>query len=317
VRGEVALGADGPLFDLELEGQNLLLARSATAKLRADAVIALRGAPAALGVSGRVVITEGRFAQDIDLFKSLIPGGGTTAPTSGFRPVFARAGPLASATFDVEVRSEHPVELKGSLYDVALRPELDLRGTGAVPLFEGLLYVDPSTLSLPSGKLMVRSGVVRFSREAPFAPRITLSAELEAKGYDIEAQIDGPLGEPEILLSSSPPLPNDQLLLLFLTGQLPTASNQGLAAARTVGAYLAQDTLVRWLGGGTLEEESVLANLAFEIGADVSQTGAATWVGRYYFDSRRARTGRTTYLLAEMDVWDKTNFGFGLRYRFP
>jgi translocation and assembly module TamB len=163
---------------------------------------------------------------------------------------------------------------------------------------------------------MVDSGVVRFSRQDPFRPRIALSAGMETKGYDIDARIEGPIGNPEILLTSSPPLPNDQLLLLFLTGQTPTGTGQGVGAAQAVGVYLAQDVLVRWLGGGTTEEDSLLDNLVFEYGAEVSHSGAPTITGRYYLDSRRKRTGRTTYLTAEKDVWDKTNFGYGIRFRF-
>jgi hypothetical protein len=84
-----------------------------------------------------------------------------------------------------------------------------------------------------------------------------------------------------------------------------------------VGVYLAKDALVRWFGGdgGASEEQNLLDNLVFEYGNEVSQTGASTWTGRYYLGSRRERTGRTWYLLAEQDVWDKTNFGVGLRFR--
>jgi hypothetical protein len=316
VRGEVALAAEGPVLDLELEGRNLLLARSATARLRADAKLALRGAPQAPEVSGLVVVTEGRFTKEINLLERLVPGSGSSRGprTSGFRPVFARTGILSNATFDVRLQSARPIELEGNLYDVGLRPDLALGGTGAVPLFEGEVYAEPSTLSLPSGTLMINSGVLQFRREAPFDPHIVLSAELETKGYDIDAQIEGPLGSPEIVLSSNPPLPNDQLLLLFLTGQLQ--ANEGLAAAQSVGIYLAKDAFVRWFGDGPSEGQSLLDNLVVEFGNEVSQTGASTWTGRYYLGSRRERTGRTFYLLAEQDVWDKTNFGVGLRVRF-
>jgi translocation and assembly module TamB len=316
VEGSVALEEHRPVFDLDLSGENLLVARGSKGKLRGDVEIALEGPPEALSVSGTLSITEGRFTQDIGLLEGLIPAGGSPAAARGFHPVLVSSGPFARAEFDVAVDSQRPVELEGSLYEVAIRPELELRGTGAVPLFEGTVYVDPSTLTLPSGKLRVQSGVVHFSREAPFAPRVSLAADLETKGYDIEARIDGPLGSPRIVLSSSPPLPNDQLLMLFLTGQPPAAANQGLATARTVGVYLAQDALARWFRGEG-SSDGLLDSLTFEMGAEVSQSGASTWVARYFLDSRRRRTGRTSYLSAEKDVWDKTNFGFGLRYRRP
>ena len=315
--------SDGLRLDrVTVTGENLLIARNSTTRLRANlAPITIDGPLDALLAEGEVVITEGRFAQDVDLLSNLLPKG--AAPRSvasgsgtGFRPSFARTGPLATMRFDLRVRSEGQLRIKGNLYDAVLRPEVTMRGTGEVPLFEGEIYVDPSTVSLPSGRLSVDSGVLRFDRDDPFRPNVTLAASMQTKGYDIDAQIDGPLGQTEILLSSSPALQNDQLLMLFLAGQAPATSNQGMAAAQTVGVYLAQDALVRWLGGGTKEADSLLDNLVFEIGADVTQTGAPTLVGRYYLGSRRQRTGRTTYLIAEKDVWDKTNFGFGIRFRF-
>ena len=318
-------GADlAPELVLELgfEGANLLIARNATTRLRANADVEVSGPLSALALSGEVVVTEGRFAQDVDLLSKLVPGGGGGgAPATGgegeLRLSFGRSGPVATMTFEqLRVRSRGDLRLKGNLYDFTLRPDLTIHGTGEVPMFEGEVYVEPSMLSLPSGRLQVESGVVRFSREDPFRPRITLAAGMETKGYDVSARIDGPVGDPEVLLTSSPPLANDELLLLFLAGQTPSSGSQGMAAAQTVGVYLAQDALVRWLGGGTKEADSLLDNLVFEIGADVTHTGAPTMVGRYYLDSRRKRTGRTTYLLAEKDVWDKTNFGYGIRFRF-
>ena len=106
-------------------------------------------------------------------------------------------------------------------------------------------------------------------------------------------------------------------LVLFLTGQLPTAGDEGLGAAESVGVYLAQDYLTRMLFGGSVDsEESVLDRIVFEIGADVSRRGAPTARGIYFLEPHRARTGKTTYLLAERDKYDRNNFGFGIRFRF-
>ena len=319
IEGSVELADGGPVLDLRLRGTNLLLARTETVKVRADAGLELRGPLAAMRVEGDLVVTEGRYARDVDVLGRLTSGGsGPAPPTRGFQPSFWTEAPLADMELDVRVRTERHFDLRSNVFDATVRPDLRIRGTGRVPMFEGNVYVDPSTVSLPSGKLQVRSGLLRFPREDPFSPRLSLSAGMRLRGYDIEAQVSGGLDEPSIVLSSNPSLPNDELLVLFLTGQLPQGSLEGqLGAAQSVGVYLAQDALTRWLSSSSADSgDSLLDSLVFELGAEVSRSGSPTAKALYYLGQRRSRTGRIPYLLAEQDKYDRTNFAYGIRFRF-
>ena len=314
--GRIEVDDEGPQIDLALRGRNLLLARSMTLKVRADTDLTLRGPLEALRAEGEVVITEGRHAQDIDLLASLSPSGAPANP-EGWRPSFWTVPPLADMELDVRVLSSSEFRLRGNLYDFSVRPELQVRGTGRVPIFEGRVYVDPSALSLPSGRLRVSSGVVEFRRNRPYSPELAITGEMRSRGFDISAQISGTVSEPEILLSSTPSLPNDELLVLFLTGQLPQGSvDERLQAAQSVGVYLAQDYFTRLLFGDTTADESAFDRIAFEVGADLSRSGAPTMKGILYLEPHRSRTGKTTYLVAERDKYDFLNYAFGIRFRF-
>jgi hypothetical protein len=317
VTGQLEWAENGLEVDLSLSGQNVLLARTSHLKVRADARLSLRGPVSDLLAEGSVLVTEGRFVRDIDVLSSLTPDGRSSARQVAWQPSFWSEPPLANMRLDVHLTAAEDLELRGNLYRVTARPDLFLRGTGQVPVFEGRLYIGESSVSLPSGRATIAAGVLQFSSDRPYAPELSLSAETRSRGYDITAQVSGTIDAPEILLSSVPALPNDELLVLFLTGQLPAQSGNNLGAAESVGVYLAQDYVTRLLFGGSVEsEESLLDRLVFEVGADVSRSGAPTARGIYFLAPHRTRTGSTTYLLAEQDKYDKTNFGFGLRFRF-
>jgi hypothetical protein len=317
--GTIDLSGEAPVLDLDLEGENLLLYRSPTVKVRAQTALNLGGPAGALRATGSIVLTEGRSVRQLVLLDGLRGGGGPAPERRGFFPSLWREPPLSSLELDLVIQSSAPFRVDNNVTRLRLRPELRLTGTGEAPVFEGVVYVDPSTVSLPSGRLRLDSGLFQFPPESPYLPELSLFAEARIKGYDVDVRITGPYDRPEVLLTSNPPLPDDELLLLFLTGQLPTgtASERGLGAAETVAVYLAEDALTRWLAGPDLEdEEGLLDRLDVDVGAQVSDTGAPTAEVRFYVTSQADRPGRAVYLAAERDVHDFVNYGFGVVFRF-
>ncbi len=317
--GELALEDEEPRLSLTIAGEDLLLYRSVDARVRADARLAVSGPISALRAEGELVLTDGRFGRDVDLFAAL---QGEAAPPSAARGLdlgLWSDPPLSALSFDVTVSASEPFVLKNNLIRGALRPDLRLTGTGEVPVLKGRVYVDETSLSLPSGRLLVESGLVLFGEENPFVPTLELNGRTRIKGYDIRARVTGDYDDPEIELSSTPPLPNEDLAILFLTGQLPegTVGERGAGAAQTVAVYVAQDIVKRWFSDGGLDdEESILERLEIEIGTDVTRSGGSTARIVYLLTDRERRGKRERYLIGERDVYDKINFGYGFRFRF-
>lgn len=307
-----------PELALELEGRNLLLARSNGLRVRGDARLAVAGPLSALRAQGDVALTEGRYARDLDFLGAL--RGEAAPPSAGGRGLsfqLWRDEPLSRMTLDVGVRG--PLRVDNNVADAVVRPDLRLRGTGEVPLVTGRVYVDPGRLSLPSGSLLVDSGLVEFRPDAPFTPSLELSGRSRIKGYDVGVRVSGDALAPEIELWSTPPLPADQLLVLFLTGELADGdtASRSEAAARTVAVYLARDFLARWLRGDSEGGNGLLERLDIEVGADVTRSGAPTTEVSYYFSDRPRDVGRVPFLSAERDKYDKYNLGIGLLFRLP
>ncbi|GAB4264553.1 MAG: hypothetical protein Kow0092_16310 [Deferrisomatales bacterium] len=317
--GTAVRGTDGRwVLDLGLRGENLLLVRNEEIKVRADADLRATGPWEALRLSGEVAITDGRFSRHIDLL-SAVAGPGRPKADTGLQLFSLPDPPLRDARFDVRITAKNPFVVRTNLARGALRPALRLTGTGEVPVLTGELYLDSARLALPAGRLTVSSGVVRFLPADPDRPRLDLTAGSRLLGYEIQVGVEGPVDEPVITLSSTPPLPHDELLLLLLTGQPPRSASGGAAQSQgmNVAVYLGRDLLNRWVGSDSLEsDESLMDRFDIQIGREVTQSGDQTVDARFRLTEGALGRNDTWYLVGEKDVYDDLNAGLRLVFRF-
>ncbi|MGA0849425.1 MAG: hypothetical protein ACO3RX_05690, partial [Chthoniobacterales bacterium] len=89
------------------------------------------------------------------------------------------------------------------------------------PLLLGTVAAEQLQLTWPSGAGLTVAGRVGFTRGKPWMPVLDLTGAGRAGVYDILAGVFGPLGERRLLLSSSPPLATEQIVLLLTTGVSP------------------------------------------------------------------------------------------------
>jgi translocation and assembly module TamB len=202
-----------------------------------------------------------------------------------------------------------------------LRPELSLKGTGELPFLVGTVYIGPSRVLLPSGRLQIQSGLIRFPAGEPDRPQLDLLAHSKVLGYDINVVTLGPLDDPVITLSSSPSLPNDDLLLLLLTGQPPkeeSVTSTGLGRGATnVMVYLGRDFLNKWLEdeSGT-SDETILDRFELDYGRGVTKSGEQTIESTFRLSEQTTEKKRVYYLSGEKDRYDAYNYGFKVVFRF-
>jgi translocation and assembly module TamB len=163
----------------------------------------------------------------------------------------------------------------------------------------------------------VVSGVLQFGSGEPLRPDMTLTSEMSVARYDVRATATGTLDELEITLSSTPPLPQDDLWVLVLTGQAPTDrwQDRSSQAMESLAVFLARDTLVRWFTDGPGDGEGLLDRFEIDVGAQPSQTGQTTGRVLFYLKPRSRRATRETYLSAEIDQYDRVNYALGIVFR--
>jgi translocation and assembly module TamB len=314
---------DAGRVDLSLKGGHLLLYRTEDALLRGDADLRLNGPAARLELSGRIVLTEGRYAGHL-----AAPEGmrGLLAKPAGsarrLEPFAARARPWRDMTLEVDVTAAAPLQVATPAVRIAARPDLRLTGSGETPVVIGRVDFEPGTLHLPGGRLDVSTAVLRFQRPDPDRPTLEVVGSGRLQGYAVTVVAEGPYDEPRVTLSSYPVLANDELVLLVLTGQNPRAprpSEAEKSRGLNVAVALGKDMLTRFGGAGRGAEttQSVMDRFDVEVGRGVTPTGDETVHVLFRVADGVAQPRDTLFLTGEKDVFGYYNGGVRIVFRFP
>jgi len=319
--GRIRKVSEGIDLNLQLGGSNVLLLRNNYMLLRGDVQLEVTGLLESLLIRGNTALTGGYYTKNIDFLGKI---GTTPAPVSeGGTFLFSfEEPPLKNTVLDLRITSIEPFRIRNNLVRGTLRPELTLKGTGELPFLVGVIYIDPSRVLLPSGRLQVQSGLVRFLERDPDRPEIDLVATSKVLDYDINVVMQGPLDEPIYTLSSSPALPNDDLLLLLLTGQPP--KEEQVAEPGTLGrgttnvmVYLGRDFLTKWLEQDDMtSEESILDRFELDYGRAVTKSGEQTIESTFRLSEKEVGEKRVYYLSGEKDRYDAYNYGLKVVFRF-
>ena len=304
-------------LDLRLIGKDLLLYRADGIKLRADTLLELTGTGQAPQLGGEILFTNSRITKKVDWLSFLRPGG-IGSGHSDFSLFSFKDEPLKSTRFNLRLKAARPLVIANNVFNGDVRPDLKLTGTGEVPALAGVVYVDNGNLTLPSGRMDMESGLIRFVEEEPERPRLQLQAAGRMMGYDITARLSGPYDEPEVTLSSVPPLANEDLLMLMLTGRQPLTTGRqavsgrvpaaGGGASANVAVYLGRGVISRMFSGDE-NEFQVLDRLELDIGRAVTQQGEETVDARFRMADHFWNSDTSLYLTADKDIWDYYNGG--------
>lgn len=312
ITGNMLLGQGEPRIDLEIDGEEILLVRSADARVRADLDLEVHGRTDALVARGVVSITGGRVRSPIE-FQSLLSSGGA-APKRVERGIRVPAFGPEFLKLDLDVTTENALRLDGRIARGGLRTDLELRGSAADPVPIGSVFFDPLELAVPAGTITFPSGLVQFDPKRPDIPRIDIVGQTRLAGYDVTVDVSGDYDQAEVDLSSSPPLPPEDLLLLVLSGQPPDRGGGIGAAGQSVALYVAKDLVRGWFSSGGFEDEdrdSFLDRLEVVTGRDVSRSGTVTVEATYKLREGFARDKDALYVVLERDTYE--DYGLGLR----
>jgi hypothetical protein len=318
--GAIQFEAEQPVVDLTLQGDNLLLARSATLRLRSDLDLKIEGPLDQLLTSGNLRLRHSRLLSNIDFLAwTGGRGGGIESVRRGVGLPSFQEPPLSDMRFDLRVETGEPLDIQGNLLSGAVRADMRIGGTGRVMTPSGRLFVDESLVRIPSGTLTVQSGLIQFDDRNPFVPRVEIQADMRRVGYDLFVNVSGPYDEPEIELSSSPNLAQEDLLHLFLTGRLPVEDSAFGPAAESVTIYIAKDLLGRLASGSKLDDdngESLVDRFEFINGEEISKGGVSTFEGKFRMLDGLMSERDSLYLVGERDVWEHFNVGVRLVFKF-
>jgi hypothetical protein len=230
--------ADGtnPKFNLSVTGKQVLLTRSDGIIVRANCNLAIRGPLSSGEVSGTVGITDSRFFKDIDILPLNLPGRPPpSAPAAAMPKIAVDTPPFKDWKFNIAIRTDDAFLIQSNLARGRVTINLQAGGTGAAPSLTGFVRVDRLTVSLPFSRMEINDGSINFVQGANILdPTLNIIGRSTVSDYDVRARIFGNVSNPTVLLDSSPPLAQGDILVLLATGSTTSqfAQDPSLLAGR-------------------------------------------------------------------------------------
>jgi hypothetical protein len=235
--GSVALENGKPGFmDIRLRGDHLPLRRDESLILRANADLRLTGTMEQATLSGTLGVVDSLFFRDIEL----IPiGSPFTVPSAAELPKIDTAREPTDVVperfrdwaLDVTLRTEDPFLIRGNLATGQITGSVRVRGTLGDPAPDGKVTISDFKASLPFSTLTVRSGSAIFTPETGFDPLLEIRGTAEPRPYRVNAYVYGNASDPQLMLTSSPPLPENEIMTLLATGTTTSGLEDPQAAS--------------------------------------------------------------------------------------
>ena len=148
------------------------------------------------------------------------------------------AKPTKPWNLDLDLRARNRLQVTGLGMDSEWRADLGLRGTLAAPRITGEANLIRGSYDFAGRRFDLERGVIRFQGESPPNPLLDITAEGGIQGIDAMIRVTGRGQKPEIAFTSTPALPQDELLsrLLFGTSITNLSAAEALQLASAVAA---------------------------------------------------------------------------------
>ncbi len=207
----------GPVLDLRVAANNARLvdARGLSATVSGPLRIVSNG----LGgtIAGRVRIDRaswqlGTTADDLRLPR--IATSEVNAPAD-------RAPRVASGRpwrYLIDARGNNRIDVDGLGLESEWAADIIVRGTTDDPRIGGTAEVVEGDYSFAGTRFELTRGEIVFDDQLPIDPQLDIRAETERDGVDVIVTVSGSATQPEVVFSSDPALPEEEILARLLFG---------------------------------------------------------------------------------------------------
>ncbi|MGZ8999195.1 MAG: translocation/assembly module TamB domain-containing protein, partial [Allosphingosinicella sp.] len=123
---------------------------------------------------------------------------------------------------DIRAKGDNRVFVSGMGLESEWSADLRVQGTTATPQIVGEVDLIRGTLSLAGRRFDVRRGHVAFAGSRPPNPRIDLEAVADIEDVQVGINVSGSAYNPQIAFTSTPSLPQDEVVARILFGSSVT-----------------------------------------------------------------------------------------------
>jgi translocation and assembly module TamB len=204
----------GMRFDVRAENARLLDRDDIRASVTGD--IAIRSDGDGGNISGAVEVMEGRFRLGSATAAAQVPRLNVREINQvDAGPVVRRLSPWRLA---LDVNARRGVQVTGLGMNSEWRAEVRVAGTVTEPRITGDAVLRRGTYDFAGRRFDLIRGNIRFKGESPINPELDIAAEVRERGLNAQIRVTGQSERPEIAFTSTPALPQDELLSRILFG---------------------------------------------------------------------------------------------------
>ncbi len=289
-QGSIGLAADsGFPIDLRATLNNARLANSDALAATTSGTVRLTNGPQGGLIRGELTIPNARYqiirqgAAEVPELTGIRRRSEMRTPRPTDRP--APAAPVGLFKLDLRVRADNQLFVSGMGLESEWEMDLRIGGTSAAPVITGGLDLIRGTYSFAGKRFEVSRGVIRFRGGALTDPDINIQATTTTDGITATLNVTGTGQRPQISFTSTPNLPQDEVLSRLLFGTNP----ENLSAMEAIQLASALNSL-RGSGGGGLNPLGKLRSATgFDrlrvLGADdTTGRGTSLAAGKYLTD---------------------------------
>lgn len=177
-----------------------------------DADLSLRGDRAAQALAGKVVVLRSDYLADFNLIEQLAVQAPARSEPQGTSPLLAGTG------LNISIVTQEGLYIDNELARVRAGANLMLRGTFGYPVVTGRVEAVEGTIFFRGNRFEIINATADFSELRPLDPNLEIRAEADVKRYRLRLDVRGNLRDPRFSLSSDPPLPTVEIVLLLTAG---------------------------------------------------------------------------------------------------
>lgn len=139
--------------------------------------------------------------------------------------------PFRNWGLDVTVRTDEPFLVRGNLAKGEVRGSIKVGGTIGAPAPDGSLQIRDLAASLPFSTLKIPRGSAVFTPATGFDPILEIRGNAEPRPYRVDVYVYGPASNPQLVLTSNPPMPENEIMTLLATGTTTSGLEDPQAAS--------------------------------------------------------------------------------------
>lgn len=189
-----------------------------------------------------------------------------------------------SWALDLRVRADNQIFISGMGLESEWRANVTVKGTSANPVIGGSATVIRGDYSFAGRRFQLSKGTIRWEGRQLANPSIEISASATAEGVTANLNVTGTAQLPQVSFTSTPSLPQDEVVARLLFGNSVT----NLSATEAIQLAAALNSL-RGTGGGLnplgkLRSATGISRLRILAADDTTGRGTALAAGQYITD---------------------------------